>query len=270
MTDLFLIQKINRIIGLINQNPNIIYAYFQKSNFKEEYGIIFVLNCPIDEELKKIFEQVKEDSLIVLGYQNQKELQTTKTTYYLSERKKLTNHYYNFDWHISINSFIQSHPDVSNQIHQLVNQLIDRSDQNNYYGLGGEMGIYYKHFQSLFKFHKCFTDSSEIYDDYLYNLKESDCIHLVDYKNINLEKFIDSSSSNNILIINISRSGLKELANSINSFSFKQIIYIGCCEETVSRDSSKLTNYFINNIYKLDQFPGTKYFSFVIDFRKTL
>ena len=53
ITDKFLINKINRIIQIINQHQNILYAYFQKSNFKEEYGIIFVIKNPINEQILK-------------------------------------------------------------------------------------------------------------------------------------------------------------------------------------------------------------------------
>ena len=52
--------------------------------------------------------------------------------------------------------------------------------------------------------------------------------------------------------MNISRKGLKELAKQINKMNFVQIIYIGCCDESVERDIRNLDRYEVKDNYKLD------------------
>jgi tRNA/tmRNA/rRNA uracil-C5-methylase (TrmA/RlmC/RlmD family) len=60
---------------------------------------------------------------------------------------------------------------------------------------------------------------------------------------------------------------LKGLAKQIAKLHFKQIIYIGCCDKAVANDINILTSaYKINQIIKLEQFPETGYYSYVIYF----
>lgn len=116
-----------------------------------------------------------------------------------------------------------------------------------------------------FQSHTCLTNSDAIYDDYKTNLSDKN-IHLVDYDIIDLTNYI-LTPNNNMMLINISRNGLKNLATQINKLNFDRIIYIGCCDKAVNNDIKELNNYKINQIYKINQFPQTQYFIYIIDFR---
>ena len=78
--------------------------------------------------------------------------------------------------------------------------------------------------------------------------------YLVNYNTINFKNY--RIYSKNVLVINIGRCGLKELANKIIQQPFNQIIYIGCHDKTIQKDMQILSKvYTIDKILKIDQFP---------------
>ena len=259
ITNLYLLEKINRFIRLLIQlnNQNIVYGTFQKSNHMNNYGVIIALNKQIN--ITEFYDKIKEIDLTIFGYY----VLPDKTITYLTVNNRLQNYYYNFIWYISLNSFVQINPYTGQNIHQIIDKLINKNNFN-YYGLGGEMGVYLKRNLTIFRYYICLTNSQTIYDDYLINLSNKN-IYLVDYDNINLKSFV-TTENNNILLVNISRNGLKNIASQINKIKFDQIIYIGCCDIAVNQDIKELNNYKINQIFKLNQFPQTKYFIYIIDF----
>ena len=267
----YLLEKINIFIDILikSNNRNISYAVFQKSNYKKEYGVIITMINLNDEDID-IISNFNDEELIVKGYSSLNN-QHHKIVY-IGQEKHLTNFYYDFIWKQSLQSFIQTNTSVSNEIHQTVDRLLNKDNINskldNFYGLGGEMGVYYYRNKNSFKKGTCFTNSKEIYEDYILNTGD-DNVYLVDYDKFSLKNYLDTHS-NNVLVINISRNGLKELAVQINKLNFKQIIYIGCSEKTVRKDANNLSRYVINQVYKFDMFPGTDYYSYVINFIQKL
>lgn len=149
ITDLYLLDKINKVITILNmmKNENIVYGTFQKSNHVNKYGIIMTLNKTID--IQKIYDQLKELELTVFGYN----LLSDKNIVYLSSNNRLQNSYYNSIWHLSIDSFLQINPYTGQCIHQIVNELINKTQlkKYNFYGLGGEMGFIANFIWIIFK-----------------------------------------------------------------------------------------------------------------------
>lgn len=265
ITDDYLLNKINNILNILKINDlKIPYAYFQKSNYSDEYGILFSLNS-YDNRTALFFDNILNDNnLRVVCYNI---ITISKKSEYYSQEQKLPYKYYDFIWYVSIDSFIQVNPETSDQIHKTVDSLIlkDKDKKYNYYGLGGEMGVYAKKIKDHCNQIKCITNSEAIYSDYQVNIGDKNCV-LVDYDTIKLVD-IFTDVENSILLVNISRNGLRGLARQIKTMNFKQIIYIGCCDEAVNRDISELKQgYEINKIVKINQFPETLYYSYVIEF----
>lgn len=261
ITDNYLLFKINIILHLlqlfnINDIP---YAYFQKSNYSDYYSILFHLNLNLDEKINSFFKEIlKDENLRVLAY-----LHNSKNPIYITKEMRLPYRHYHFIWYCSIDSFIQINPETSEQTHNIVEEFLIKDRNINLYCLGGEMGIYGKKFRDDYKEIKCLTNSSPIYHDYCYNQNDNNCL-LVDYNNLQLSTIINTT--NNILIVNISRNGLKDLAKQICLLNFKQIIYIGCCKEAIIKDMNILKEkYKVNRMRKLNQFPQTKEFLYIIE-----
>lgn len=262
ITDVYLLGKINQFI---KYGFMVKYANFQKSNICNEYGIIISKNKRDDCEM--IYNQLKSDcELKVFGYYNE-----GGVVEYLSTDARIRNKYYDFDWWVSINGFVQPTQSVGKLIHEIVDQMIIKGDENTFYGIGGESCMY-SH-RGNFKKSICLTNSRVIYDDCIFN-KGHENIYLINYEKDQLNKYIDcrnDSIDKKILLINISRNGLKNLAHQIININitFDQIIYIGCCDKGVSNDIKILSKmYEIKEIKKLKQFTGADYNSYVIHFTK--
>lgn len=251
ITNPYLLEKINQFIAC---DFKVRYAYFQKSNTSQEYGII-ISN---DGDHKTIYDKIKDDiELTVFGYQSKDEIT------YLTTNTRIRNQYYDFDWKVSINGFVQPNPYVGTLIHEIVDRMIIKDTDYMFYGLGGESGVY--GYNGKFTESLCLTNSKSIYDDYKNNKKDNK-ICLIDYEKDQLNQHINNDDKK-ILLVNISRNGLKKLAHQITKLNFEQIIYIGCCDKAVSQDIEILQKrYKINEIKKLIQFPETEYYSYVICF----
>lgn len=251
ITNPYLLRKINQFIGY---NFKVKYAYFQKSNVSQEYGIV-ISN---DGDYDAIHDKIKDDvELTVFGYQTVGEIK------YLTKDTKIKNKNYDFDWYVSIDGFVQPNPYVGTLIHNIVDKMIIKDTNYMFYGLGGESGVYC--YQNKFKDSMCLTNSKSIYDDYNYNKKDQK-ICLIDYDKDQLNRFINNDDKK-ILLVNISRNGLRKLAYQVTKLHFDQIIYIGCCDKAVARDIEVLKDkYKSKEIIKLVQFPETNYSSYVIYF----
>ncbi|QKF94423.1 hypothetical protein QKU48_gp0965 [Fadolivirus algeromassiliense] len=262
ITDQYLLIKINNVLILLkSMNLKIPYAYFQKSNYCNDYGILFSLNC-INQDTIQLFDNLLNDvDLKVVCYNT---INSSSYTMYHTTIQRLPYKYYDFVWYVSLDSFIQVNPETSKQIHTIVDDLIIKGSELNYYGLGGEMGMYAYKYKNAYKTIKCITNSNAIYSDYKTNTSSDDCI-LVDYNTINLIN-VFTDTMNSVLLVNISRNGLRNLADQINLIKFRQIIYIGCCDKAVIRDINSLTLYRVNKINKVNQFPESCYYSYVIEF----
>ena len=248
ITNLFLLKQINQFIKIIKGlTLTIQYAYFQKSNFTDEYGILFVPAVPNDFD--QLYQKLKVDNnLRVLGYK----IQDNKVTY-LTQNTRLPNYYYTFVWQISIDAFIQSHPEIHQHIHTLVDCWLIKDKKYTYYGIGGESGIYYKDNIDKFETSLCLTNSEAIYNDYICNMNDNRTM-LVNYDNMELNVYMTAKYK--ILVVNISRNGLKDLAKQIIELDFDQIIYIGCSYKAIEQDSNILIKkYKINRSQKLNQHP---------------
>jgi len=164
------------------------------------------------------------------------------------------------DWKYNMMAFTQVYDDIHLLTHNIVNKWLLSSSCTEYLGVGGEAGYYVKKNITKFTKAKCITNSAGIYTTNKYNL---DAYHvenkLVDYKN---EK-IGATTDNCIMLINISRKGLREFVNELPLT--KEIIYIGCCQNAVEKDMKILNDkYIIADYYKQIMFPDSKYILFLI------
>ena len=266
ITDETLLNSINNFITILkeaNANNDIMYGQFQKSNNSDNYGlIIYIKKDYSTQQINEIYQKLEQDKdLCVFGYSI---VNSNKNTVkYLTEGTRITNKYYDFYWNVSINAFIQTNPDIGNIIHRIVDEWIKKDTK--YFGLGGETPVYIKKNKNKWK-NICLTDSEAIYNDCKNNLQSDvTCFH-VDYKTVKLTDYVKNSEEYT-LIVNIGRAGLTDLTKQIINTEFRQIIYIGCCDDAVQRDINNLSGmYKVNQRKILKQFPETEYFSYVIEF----
>lgn len=169
VTDQYLLDKINQFI---KHNFQVKYAYFQKSNVYQEYGIIISKDCNLNAIA--IYDMIKTDKeLKVFGfYNNQDDIE------YLTFETRIKNKYYDFDWYVSINGFVQPNPFIGLMIHEIVDEMIIKNPEYAFYGLGGEGGMY--SYRNQYKKSLCLTNSNAIHDDYKSN-KRDNKIKLIDY-----------------------------------------------------------------------------------------
>jgi hypothetical protein len=161
-----------------------------------------------------------------------------------SEYYRLTDIYDGVSWSFDIDSFSQIFKESAEEIHRIVN--LELIDANSFIGLGGEMGYYAKANQRKFQQVALFTNSQSIH---------SDCVNadqpctLVNYDTFNL---LDHHTTNDsVLLINISKNGLKRLATQVNDLPFKQIIYISCDSKSLERDIKLMPNYARSKHYPI-------------------
>lgn len=242
ITDRFLIDKINLFIKNYKLD-NIKYAYFQKSNYCNDYSIILSLFKNTYNNNDHVFH---DQDLKVMGYFDN----DYQNIQYLTTQTRLDYIYYNFHWNTSPLSFIQADRESGEWVHQTVGEwlLSLQSSQEGICCIGGEMGIYMKLVSSFTNIG--ITDSETIYNDCLcngiFNGKEN--IHKVDYKTVNLSEYF-TDTNHKTLIINISKSGLKNLAYQIIDMCFDHIIYIGCSEITVTKDLGVINTKYVTEEY---------------------
>ena len=206
ITDRFLKDKINLFIKNYTLD-NIKYAYFQKSNYCNDYSIILFLYKNFDMHV------FHDHDLKVMGYYVINDYQniTYQNITYLTTQTRLDYIYYNFHWKTSPLSFIQADKETGEWVHETVGEWLMsiQSSQEGICCIGGEMGIYMK-LSSLTNIG--ITDSESIYVDCLCNGIIN--IQKVDYKTVNLSEYF-TNTNHKTLIINISRSGLKNLSYQV-------------------------------------------------------
>ena len=265
ITDETLLKNINGFITILkeaNANNDIMYGQFQKSNNSDNYGlIIYVSKDYSAQQINEIYQKLEQDKdLCVFGYSI---VNSNKNTVkYLTEKTRITNKYYDFYWPVSITGFIQAHPDIGNIIHRIVDKWIKKDTK--YFGLGGETPVYIKKNKNKYE-NICLTDSEAIYYDCVNNSgSDITCFH-VNYKTVKLTDYVKNSEYT--LIVNIGRAGLTDLTKQIINMEFRQIIYVGCCDNAVMKDINNLSKkYEVKQRKILKQFPETEYFSYVIEF----
>jgi hypothetical protein len=71
------------------------------------------------------------------------------------------------------------------------------------------------------------TDNQNIYNDFLSNGFDNLKTELVVYKILDSTYWSNPTYNDWLLFVNISKSGLKQMAKYIHTFS--KIIYVGCC-----------------------------------------
>lgn len=243
-----IINVANKIIDYIGTLDNSIifnYMIIQRTFNTGQIGVKFVLRYLNNDPyylIKDIYSHIC-NYVRVCCYQwtidNKSPKDDSITTYINIEQSStnnlLTDIYDGIYWSYSIDSFSQIYRESSEEIHKLVNKEIMKS--TNFIGIGGEMGYYAKANKDKFKNILLFTNSQSIYND---SLKEKQVCELVDYNIFELDNYYKDDS---VLLINISKNGLKRLAIQINKLNFKQIIYISCNSVSLSKDLGIMTNY---------------------------
>ena len=252
-----LLRLINKILNIINNyQDDICHTLLVQKAFDSQTYALHIVFRAIDTCINQLLSNIIDvTNISILSYQIDKEI------IYYTNNKFFNDNYNGHIWSYQIHSFIQNHFQIENKIHYLVNQWL--LTNNHYLGLGGEMGYYALANKEKFQTFTCLTDNKYIYEDCCVNLS-SDNIHLVNYSNI---KLIDYIQSNDILLVNISKSGLRKLADQVNKLHFKQIVYISCSSKSFNRDNIILTNYQIVNKIRLKMFPQSEEWITIYDLR---
>ena len=112
----FLINKINNFLP---NSGNIEYAYFQKSNYCNDYSIVFY---PFSDSINRI----KDLDLKVIGYLNK-----NNSIKIITNESRIKYKYYDFIWYTSPGSFIQPDMDVGNYVHDIVKEWLFYSDDDD-------------------------------------------------------------------------------------------------------------------------------------------
>lgn len=239
ITDIQLIETINKLIKLINIDNRKYFNYIElkKSFTNNQIGVKYVMN--------KKYNDINILPIIdvhILCYQlNHGDNQI----YYLTKNKYFKDIYENnVKWYHQITSFTQSSNYLILLIHKYVNQWIIK-DKYNFIGLGGESGYYALYNKEYFNNITLLSSHQSIIEDYTYNCQVFAKIYKIDYNTFNFHEW-QNLNDNNILLVNVSKNGLKNMINYVNNF--KQIIYIGCNDK--NKDLIILQNKYniINSI----------------------
>lgn len=243
---------INLFISIINKYDikYCIHALFQKSFDEELYGLIIAVNEKFDKDNINIIQSLLTPYILAINiYNRHKPKNNDMICYFTKDR-----YFKNGLWYYSMSGFSQMYPELSKYIHVILQSWIRRTLCENYFGLGGE-SLYYTQFNK-FKTIRCLTDCDGVHEMNIYNNEyfPNEC-HLIDYNKLIMKNYMSEKS--NILVINISRKGLRNLNNQIINLSFDQIIYIGCCQQSVTKDVIILqSTYKIIDYQRIQMFPN--------------
>lgn len=205
-------------------------ATIQKAD--QQYGISISLIESF--EITNLYNQIK-DMITVFAFK-------LDDIQFLTTQHRLM-HNYHIPYAKSIDSFSQTYPKITTQVHSIVISWIKNIDAMHYLGIGGESCYYglcnkYESITNL-------TNSVHIHNDNIFNSDKTPNVsnHLVDYSKIQIKDFI---LGNTILLSNISKKGLRWLATQINDIShIRHIVHIGCMDKCVLQDLNKLNRYKI-------------------------
>lgn len=252
ITNIKLLSVINDFILLIHKLTirDCIHAIFQKSYDSDQYGIILTVKSTYDLIQMELLQKELKLHIFAINLYNPIKPKNNDQLTYITDNK-----YFNrFDWLYSMDGFSQIYGQLSLFIHNQISELIQDSKCCNYIGLGGESLSYSKYFK--FKKVICLTDCIGVHTSNLENLKKYPSNnYLVDYQNLKLENYV--SHKNNLLLINISRKGLRQLTQQIDINSYPELIYISCCEKSLNIDLKVLSfNYKIIFKRRLQMFPN--------------
>lgn len=186
----------------------------------------------------------------------------------ISKKTKLIESYHDIIWKRSFGAFFQINHSIGYHIHNYVLKQLKKCKGWSYYGIGGEGGFYgyylYDQFSS-FTFISNYQSIINDATDACGKLSESnDIIKLVDYSNVKLNDYYSESKEGNLLLLNVSRRGIKDMSKQITKMDFDKIILIGCCEKYVRNDITNLSErYLIEDVKIYQAYPGTENFIYV-------
>jgi hypothetical protein len=143
--------------------------------------------------------------------------------------------------------FFQSRLDIRQSIYGYLSEIGKANRYDHIYLFGGEFYLYSQIFENNLE---CYTDCLDLYRDALYNNPNLPIRH-IDYNMDTLD--IQNDDSNNLLVINVSRNGLKKnLGETIKKIR-GHIVYIGCKQNIVERD----IEYLERNVIYHENFNDT-------------
>jgi hypothetical protein len=235
ITDIKLLDFINEFIIISNKFAiNMCNCTFQKSQTNNLFGVIADLK---DLNMFKLKEFSRELNCHIFGV-----LYEDIIYYFTNDTQFIENKMV-----YSINGFCQVSPQLTNFCHTLVNSLIDNLENKlNFFGLGGESFYYYLNNKNKFDSCECYTNSIGVHTDNLTNNKifnDKSTLKLINYTNY---KF--NILNNTFCLINISRNGLKNLAEELLDTKILEIVYIGCSKKSMDKDIKILNKKY--NIIK--------------------
>jgi hypothetical protein len=148
-----LIELANEFIKYVNLSFSKLHFIFnyielQKTFNTEQFGInIAFRECSMTPETfaNEILKGIGT-SFDVFSYQYTKDSSspTNNTSkFYLTENKSLIDNYRGIEWSVNMDSFTQCYPKQGEEIHKIVNGMVD-SKFDLFVGIGGEMGYYAK------------------------------------------------------------------------------------------------------------------------------
>ena len=226
-----------------NMNLNILNQYINSISIWYEYeqlGLVIIYRSDTlskSDNLKipnQIISTLSDHTFEILAYKNNPF--ESVLNYVIKNDFKING------YAISFNSFRQSNSEVSKLANQML--LAELNDtNNNFFGLGGESGLAYWQNQSNILDYYLITDSENIYQDYLTNGLESSKTELVVYDILDEKYWLNPKYKDWILFVNISKTGLKHMAQYIRIF--KKIVYVGCDKKTIELDTNNLSKYYV-------------------------
>jgi hypothetical protein len=225
------INKFYLLYNIYGNNFTMKNNTFQKSNQDNRFGAIIEVNKLDIENIRNIVKLLKPE---IFGVKyNDSIIYFTKVTNFVEN-----------NYSISLSGFAQVSTELSNFAHNCVNKIISKIKiKYQYIGLGGESYYYFNNNKNHFSSGILYTNSSGVYEDNktskIYNRDRESKNNLVDYKELKLD-----ITQQSFCMVNISRNGLRELAQEILNNPIFELVYIGCCEKSSNKDITKLQEKF--------------------------
>jgi 23S rRNA (uracil1939-C5)-methyltransferase len=188
---------------------------------------------------------------------------------YVIDNTLILDSFEEYCWLRSIDTFFQINHQQAKVMYKIIRDIVFALDQPiNYLGIGGDVGLFGYMFRNYYSRMIGLSNSENIIKDaninYVFHQLNNELIYC-DYATVNLDVL---SLDNWFVTINIGRQPVEHhLMNQLlGNDNIKRIIYIGCNYASVSKDASILReNFYINNIFKINMFPQTEYFEYVVD-----
>ena len=241
-----LLELIN-VFTVTTQNVKYISVIYQKAFDSNECGIIIGTVTPLNNIttiMQNINNRLKTCKLVIFGICDMTSTRSKEFTKvnYITKQQCFIDKFENITWLHSPVSFCQVTPHISTNVHICINNYLKKLNKYRYFGIGGES--YYYALNNNFEHVTCITNCEAVHENNKYNIPKSSKHELVlidDYENDDLELKRYAGIEETVLVVNISKKGLRKLsAKIVNLNNIKHILYIGCDIRYIKKDMDVL------------------------------